>query len=321
MTFRPFHHLTLRVTELQSFGGAVRRIVLQDPDGWELPPFEAGAHLDVGLPQGGTRQFSLSGDPAARDRYELAVLARRDGRGGSAWMHDRLAAGDTLYASLPRNHFRFDSAYRRFILIAGGIGITPLRSMTFELERSGKPYELWYCAHDEARAAYVDDLRARIPRGRLNLVFSNGAMERRLDLVSLLVNVREDTAVYCCGPAGFMHAVRGATRQWPEGTVRFEAFAGRAADDMITTREFEVELARSGVTIPVRRGQTILQALREHEVEVESSCEAGVCRTCKTTFREGRPVHRDLVLTADERKTSMLICVSGCSSERLVLDL
>jgi vanillate O-demethylase ferredoxin subunit len=321
VTFTPFHHLTLRVVQVHSFGSAIKRIVLQDPDGWELPPFEAGAHLDICLTQGGVRQFSLSGDPAARERYEIAVQASREGRGGSAWLHDRVAAGDTLYASLPRNHFRLDPAYRRFILIAGGIGITPLRSMTFELERSGTPYELWYCARQEAAAAYVEDLRARIPRGRLHLVFDEGAPGRQLDAAALLGDVQADTAVYCCGPASFMDAVRQATRHWPEAAVRFEAFSPPQAADVIPTREFDVRLARTGLTIPVRRGQSVLQALREHNIDVQSSCEAGVCRSCKTSFLEGSPVHRDLVLNAEERRSSMLICVSGCSSERLVLDL
>jgi vanillate O-demethylase ferredoxin subunit len=302
-------------------GDAIKRIILQDPDGWELPPFEAGAHLDICLPQGGVRQFSLSGDPAARERYEIAVQASREGRGGSAWLHDRVAVGDTLYASLPRNHFRLDPAYRRFILIAGGIGITPLRSMTFELERSAKPYELWYCARQEAAAAYVEDLLARIPRGRLHLVFDEGAPGGQLDAAALLRDVQADTAVYCCGPAGLMDAVRQATRHWPEAAVRFEAFSPPQAQDLVRAREFEVKLARTGLTIPVRRGQSVLQALREHNVEVESSCEAGVCRSCKTGFLDGSPVHRDLVLSAEERKSSMLVCVSRCSSERLVLDL
>jgi ferredoxin len=118
-----------------------------------------------------------------------------------------------------------------------------------------------------------------------------------------------------------MRAVREATRHWPEGAMRFEAFAPPQAQDLGAAREFDVTLARAGRTIPVRQGQSILQALREHEIEVESSCEAGVCRSCKTRFLEGSPVHRDLVLSAEERRTSMLICVSRCSSRRLVLDL
>jgi ferredoxin len=118
-----------------------------------------------------------------------------------------------------------------------------------------------------------------------------------------------------------MDAVRQATRHWPEAAVRFEAFSPPQAADVIPTREFDVRLARTGLTIPVRRGQSVLQALREHNIDVQSSCEAGVCRSCKTSFLEGSPVHRDLVLNAEERRSSMLICVSGCSSERLVLDL
>lgn len=321
MAFKPFHHLTLRVTQVEPFGSAIKRIILQDPDGWDLPPFDPGAHIDLRLPQGGVRQFSLSGDVAVRNHYEIAVQASPGGRGGSKWVHDHVAAGDTIYTSLPRNHFRLDPAHSRLILIAGGIGITPLRSMTFELERRGTPYELWYCARQEAEAAYVDDLRTRIPGGRLHLMFDGGEAQRQVDFGSILGKVRPDTAVYCCGPAGLMHAVREAARDWPEAAVRFEAFAPPEADDLIDARQFEIRLARSGLTIPVRGGQSILQALREHNIEVESSCEAGVCRSCKTDFLEGSPIHRDLVLNADERKNSMLICVSGCSSERLVLDL
>lgn len=320
MAFRPFHHLTLRVAATQSFGSGIKRIVLQDPDGWELPPFEAGAHIDICLPQGGVRQFSLSGDPAARDAYELAVQASAGGRGGSKWLHDRVAVGDTLYASLPRNHFRLDRSYRRFILIAGGIGITPMRSMTFELERNRTPYALWYCAREETEAAYVDDLRARVRSGRLHLVFDEGVSERQIDVAAMLKEMHTDTAVYCCGPEGLMRDVREATRHWPEAAVRFEAFAPPEAEVTIA-RQFDVKLARTGLTIPVRPGQSVLQALREHNVEVESSCEAGVCGTCKTGFIEGSPVHRDLVLNAEQRRTAMLICVSGCASERLVLDL
>lgn len=320
MSFKPFHHLTLRVASLERSGDAVACIALEDPDGWELPAFSAGAHLDVRLPQGGVRQYSLSGDPAVRNRYEIAVRRISDGRGGSRWIHEGLAVGDTVYASLPRNHFALDASHADYLLIAGGIGITPLRSMTFELERIGKPYRLWYSARDEAHAAYVDELRRRIPRDRLRLAFTGESRSTRLDFAALLEEVRADTAIYCCGPASLMETVREATRHWPREAVHFEAFAAASAGEMGDAHGFDVELARSRRTIPVRQGQTILQALRENEVEVESSCEAGVCRVCKTDVLDGLPVHRDLVLSADERRTSMLICVSGCSSPRLVLD-
>jgi len=321
MVFKAFHHLTLRVTEVELVGGAIKRLVLQDPDRWELPPFEAGAHIDIRLASGGVRQYSLAGDPLARDRYEIAVLAMPGGRGGSTWVHDAVATGDTLYASLPRNHFRLAGDFARYILIAGGIGITPLRAMTFELQRAGKPYELWYCARDEAGAVFVDDLRERVPAERLHLVFDDGKVEGQLDVAALLGQPRAQTAVYCCGPASLMHAVREATHDWPEGAVRFEAFSPPEAEDVLGAKALEVYLARSAVTVPVRQGQSILQALREHDVEIESSCEAGVCGSCKSDYLEGTPVHRDFVLTADERRSSMLICVSGCTSERLVLDL
>ena len=197
MTFKPAHHLTLSIVELRTIGKSVRHIVLKDPDGWELPHFTAGAHLDIHLQQGGVRQFSLSGDPGVRDRYELAVLVQRGGRGGTAWIHDRLKVGDIVYASLPRNHFPLDATFDHFILLAAGIGITPLRSMTFALAHLGKTFELWYAARDEAGAAYIDDLRMRIPGSRLRLQFSNGQVERRLNLVELLADPPPNTAIYC----------------------------------------------------------------------------------------------------------------------------
>lgn len=320
MTFKPFHHLTLRVSSIKRLGNAIVCLELEDPDGWELPPFTAGAHLDLHLPEAGVRQYSLSGDPAVRNRYEIAVRRIGDGRGGSRWIHDKLSVGDVVYSSLPRNHFSLGPAYAEYILIAGGIGITPLRSMTFELGRAGKPYSLWYCARDEAHAAYVDELRARVPRERLSLTFTGPEQSARLDFGALLREARADTAVYCCGPSTLMNAVREATRHWPREAVHFEAFAPACAVEPGAEHAFEVELARSHRTISVQEGQTILQALREHGVEVESSCEAGVCRACKTDYLDGLPVHRDLVLSVDERRTSMLICVSGCSSKRIVLD-
>lgn len=235
-------------------------------------------------------------------------------------MHEALAVGDVVHASLPRNHFAIDASHEAFVLVAGGIGITPLRAMTFELDRSAKPYELWYCARDEASAAYVDELRARIPADQLHLAFSGGTSGRRLDLEALLRKVPAGTAIYCCGPAGFMNVVRDATRDRPVGMVRFEAFSGSDATGLGAERAFEVELARSGRRFSVRQGQTVLQALRENGVDVDSSCEAGVCGSCRTDYLAGLPVHRDLILSAEDRKTSMLVCVSGCSSERLVLD-
>lgn len=320
MTFKPFHHLTLRVTEAGTIAAGIRRIVLQDLDGWELPPFSAGAHIEVQLPSGGVRQYSLAGDPAVRDRYELAILKEQEGRGGSAAMHERVEPGDVVYASLPRNHFPLDASSDRALLLAGGIGITPLRSMTFELQRVGKPFELWYCATDEDSAAYVADLKQRIPPGQLHFVFDGRSAQRRLDVATLLREPRPGTTLYVCGPAALLHAAREATLHWPREAVRFEAFAPAQSDDLITGEAFEVRLERSGRTVPVRQGQSILQALREHDVEVPASCEAGVCRSCQTNYLAGTPVHRDLVLSPQERQSAMLICVSGCSSERLVLD-
>jgi len=320
VTFKPFHHLTLRVIEIESFGASIRRIVLADPDGWELPAFRAGAHVDLRIADGVTRQYSLSGDPFVRDRYEIAVLAHAESRGGSRWVHDTLAVGGTVHASLPRNHFPLDPLHDAVVLVAGGIGVTPLRAMSFELDRAGRPYEFWYCARDEESAAYVDDLRARIPADRLRIAFSRGAPDRRLDLPTLLQQVPTGSAIYCCGPVGLMNAVREATRDRPAGSVRFEAFSGSDAASLGAEQAFEVELARAGRRFPVSQGQTVLQALRENGVDIESSCEAGVCGTCRTDYLAGSPIHRDLILGVEERRKSMLVCVSGCSSERLVLD-
>lgn len=309
------------ITKIQSIADDVLNIELRDPDGWELPPFKAGAHIEIHLPNGLARHYSLSGNPAMNKQYELAVLNVKNGRGGSRFIHENLAPGDQVFASLPKNYFSLDLTFESYILIAGGIGITPLRSMIFELIERKKKFELWYCAREGHSAAYLEELNSIIPQDSLKVYFTHGNSNNRLRIDEVLRKCRDNTAIYCCGPYGLMDSVRTATSHWPLGTVIFEAFSGLDSDCSIGNFEFNVTLAKSKLTIPIHSGQSILSALRQHDIEINSSCEAGVCKSCITEFLRGTPIHKDLVLSSDERKRSLLVCVSRCSSDELILDI
>lgn len=309
---------TLRVHRLDRIAPQVRLVELRDPAGRGLPPAEPGAHIDLHLPDGAIRSYSLCGDPADRHAYRIAVLNVPGGR-GSGFVHGELALGTDLTISPPRNNFRFDAA-ARYLFIAGGIGITPLLPMIRRAGEQGADWVLQYCVRNAAAAPFLDDLRA-LPHGHVDLHAADDG--RRLAVDELLASTPVDVPVYCCGPQRLMEAVAAAAR--PDQDVRFEWFTPRpepvrrdAADD-----SFEVVCARSAVTVTVPAGTSILDALYAAGVEVDSSCEQGICGTCETTVLEGEPDHRDSVLSDAERAAgkTMMLCVSRARSARLVLDV
>jgi len=285
-----------------------------------LPTWTPGAHIDVTLPGGLVRQYSLCGRPASLLGWRVAVLLEPDGRGGSACVHHDLAEGDELSVSMPRNHFDLqnDDAY---LFVAGGIGITPMIPMIAEAQRLGRPWRLAYAGRSLATMAFVDDLR----RYGDKVTLWPGDEAGRMDLAALLAPLVPGTAVYCCGPASLLDDVaRHCDRLGlPAGTLHMERFtaldgaAGHAGD------RFDVELATSGQVISVAGGQSVLAALRAAGVDVLSSCEEGTCGTCETGVLSGMPDHRDTVLTAAEQAAGdlMMVCVSRSKTPRLVLDL
>ncbi len=293
---------------------------LEDPDGWPLPPFTAGAHVEVALPGGVLRRYSLCGDPQVGTRYTLGVLAQPDGRGGSAAMH-ALRVGDVLHVSLPHHGFAPDPRAGRHLFIAGGIGLTPFLSMLPGMLRDGADFRLHVCARSPAVTPFLPQLRTLREAGRVVFHHGEAGSPTRLDVAALLREQRAGDHVYCCGPTSLQDAVAAATGHWAPGTVHFERFGAPPAATSTAGPSYRVALARRGDEFTVMAGETLAQALQKHGVPLDVSCGAGTCGTCRTRYLEGEPLHRDLVLLPAERVHTLTPCVSGCAGGRLVLDL
>ncbi|WP_369137207.1 PDR/VanB family oxidoreductase [Modestobacter versicolor] len=290
-------------------------------NGRDLPAWTPGSHVDVLLRPGCERQYSLCGDTADRSRWRVAVLREPAGRGGSVALHDDVRVGDRLRVRGPRNHFSFEvtpgTAYR---LVAGGIGITPLRAMVAAAEEAGAEWTLDYAGRSRRAMAFADDLAAAHPgRVRLHAADEGG----RLDVAALLAEPRADTAVYVCGPTRLIDAVEAAAVSWPAAALHTERFEAKEFGEPVWPEPFEVELALSGGEVTVAPGQSVLDAVAGAGVVVLSSCRVGTCGTCETAVLEGAVEHRDSVLTPAEQEedTAMMICVSRAAGPRLVLDL
>ncbi len=308
----------VRVIATRQVAQDVRAFELVSADGRLLTPFTPGAHVDVQVPMGQVRQYSLCGDARDRARYMIAVKRETAGRGGSASMHADVEEGSILAIAGPRNNFPLAGAARRSVLIAGGIGVTPIAAMVRALAAGGQDWELHYCTRSRRHAAFHDELRA-LDNHRVLTYFSEAPV---LDAAALLRSQPEGTHVYCCGPAGLMRSVSAVTAHWAPGLVHFEWFAPPEQEAGMAA-PFEVELARSRKVLPVPQDRSVLGVLRANGVVVPSSCEQGVCGTCETAVLAGEVDHRDKLLSPAEREASrtMMICVSRARCERLVLDL
>jgi len=315
--------MTLRVERAEPAARGIQRFELRHPDGVELPPFTAGAHVRIKTPSGAMRQYSLSNDPAERDRYVIAVKREGDGRGGSLSLVDGVRAGQMIEVGEPENLFELDSKARSFVLIAGGIGITPMMAMARHLLAEGeRSFKLYYLTRDPEGTAFLDELRGPDFAPHVVMHHDGGNPANTFDLWPVLERPGSATGrhVYCCGPKPLMDAVRDMTGHWPASAVHFESFGGDTkphADD----KPFEVRLEHSGRTVTVPVGRSILEALRDEGVHVPSSCESGTCGSCKTRLIEGESDHRDLVLLDEEKSDHIMVCVSRAKSPCLVLDL
>ena len=296
---------------------------LARPDGSALPAFSAGSHIDVQLPGGGSRQYSLCNDAGERHRYRIAVLRDANSRGGSAAMHDAVKEGDTLLISEPRNHFPLVHG-ERALLFAGGIGVTPLLCMAQRLAAIGEDFTLHYCTRSPQRTAFRDEIAASAYAQRVRFHFDDGPPSQKLDLERTLGQPQPGTHIYVCGPTGFIDwVVRTAQALgWPQEQVHLEYF-GAAPQDTGGDRAFQVKIASSGVVYDVSAGQTVVHALQEHGIEILTSCEQGVCGTCITRVLQGECEHRDLYFTEEEkaRHDQFTPCCSRAKSPVLVLDL
>lgn len=312
--------LLVRAIRLQAEG--VHAFELAAPDGGDLPDVTAGAHVDVHLPGGHVRSYSLAGDPNDRSHWMLGVLRESAGRGGSKALHDQVRVGDSLVIGSPRNAFKLDPTAAHSILLAGGIGITPLKSMAHQLAAEGRSFELHYCARTGAHAAFVKELRALVPEGRLHLHFDEGDPTRGLDIAALLADPAAGTHVYYCGPGGFMKACADATAAWTPGSVHSEHFKAPEPKAALRTDGcFEVRLARSGGSVEVQPEQSIVRALELAGHRVPTSCLSGLCGSCKVGYLEGEVDHLDYILSDEEKRSCLTVCVSRATSPVLVLDL
>ena len=322
--------LSLLVRQVRYEGVGIQSYELVDPDGGELPPFDAGAHIDVHLPDGVVRQYSISSDPAERHHYVIGVLRDEQGRGGSKAVHATLHVQDVVRVSAPRNNFRLHDGARKVLLVAGGIGVTPLKSMAHALERAGVDYELHYCAKAPRHAAFRDEFRAMENAGRVHYHFDGGVPGQGLDLATLLAAPGDGTHVYYCGPSRFMKACAAATSAWAEGSVHFEHFkppvdaeAARKDGAASGAREggFVVRIHSTGLQVQVEPEQSIVDALQAVGVPVETSCCSGLCGTCKVRYLSGTVDHRDYILSDPEHAEYLTACVSRATSPMLELDL
>lgn len=321
--------LELRVARRWIEGESVVALDLVPPEGTLLPPIEAGAHVDVTLPTpiAGTpavRSYSPWGDPADRQRLRLAIQREEAGRGGSRHLFDDVREGDVLRVGAPRNLFALREDAPFCLLLAGGIGITPLLSMAARLARLGRPFALHHAARSRARAPLWSFTRALCgDRARLHL--DDGPAEDRLDLEALADAMPAGGEVWICGPAGFMTAATAAfARRLPEAAIHLEAFS--APSETVSPggdRAFELRLARSGLSLAVPADQSIVAVLAQAGIAIATSCEQGLCGVCLTPVRAGDIDHRDVFLSPDEqaRGDVMTPCCSRARSDVLVLDL
>jgi len=310
--------MRLRVRSITYLAEDINGYELVDPRGRDLPRFTAGAHICLRL--GGLfRDYSLWNDPAERRRYCIAVLREPEKGGVAQQVHDTVRAGDLVEVSLPRNNFPLAPA-ERYLLIAGGIGITPIMSMIAELRRQRADFQLHYCTRSPERTAFLDDLALLAAQGRVHFHYDGGDPARGLDIAATLRDPPPGTHLYYCGPAPLMVAASEAAKAWPAGAVHCEYFTAPAIG-FEEDQPFRVRLARSGVEYDVPAGETIVDVLRSHGIAVRTSCELGYCGTCLTRYVGGEPDHRDQALEPQDRDHYVLICCARSKSPVLELDL
>jgi len=313
--------LTVLVADVRAEAKDVITLELRAIAGGELPEFTPGSHLDVHLPNGLVRNYSLTNDWRERNRYVVGVGRAADSRGGSSYIHSSVRAGQQIKISAPRNNFPLDEASASFLFIAGGIGVTPIMAMVRWCIANGKSWRLIYAARSRQRTAFYEEL-CELGRDRVHFHFDDEA-GKVLDVAQAIASWKQGESIYCCGPAPLMEAVKALTENLPGGTVRFEWFTVPESDEPQESNSFTVRLKRSNIEFEVPEQKSILEVLEEHGYELPFSCREGLCGTCVTNVCSGEPDHRDYVLSDEERDSGkmMTICCSRSKSAVLTLDL
>lgn len=312
--------LILGVSDIRAEAKDILSVELRREDGGILPPFTAGSHLEIHMPGGLIRQYSLCNDPRERDRYVVAVGRSPTSRGGSEFVHRSLRVGHKLKVVGPRNHFPMAADAASHVFIAGGIGITPMLAMVRTAAAQNVPWRLYYLVRSRLRAAFLEDLA---PFGSQVILHCDDEAGGPCDLQTIFADVPRDAAIYCCGPGPLMAAVEQAAADHDPELLRFEFFAPRAISEDRSAEGFVVRLARSGQSITVSPEHTILEALEDNGVEISWACREGICGSCELRVVAGIPDHRDSFLSKSERDSNatVICCVSRALSDELTLDL
>lgn len=316
--------LEVRVISTKYEAEGITVFEMANHDGTPLPPFAAGAHIDIWISDTETRSYSLCSDPLDTNSYKIGVLKEEQGQGGSIWVHDHLHQGEVVKVSAPRNLFPLSSDAEKHVLLAGGIGVTPMIAMIHELESKGASYVMHLCARSADRTPFMDFLAPRVDAGTVQIHHDGGNPKAGLNIAALLKQHDAGTHLYYCGPTGFMAAAKDASSHWPKGTVHFEFFSSPddAADQAAgLDMPFQVKLSSSDEVYDVPADQSIVDVLRANGIDVDTQCEDGFCATCMTKYVSGEPEHRDSVLDEDDQKEFVLICCARSKTPLLELDL
>jgi ferredoxin-NADP reductase len=315
---KPITTIKTVVESVREGGADIKVFSLVDPDHWELPPFRPGAHIDLHLPNGPVRTYSLCNDPADNARYLVAVKRERDGRGGSVKLHDEVKVGDMIGVSLPRGGLRLDEDAKQSVFVAGGIGVTPFLSAASFLNRIGRnDFKLHLVVRGEPP---LEELLAPFIKTE-NVIIYDTTRYGRPDVASLVGRPSSGSMAACCGPESMLDDFERATSDWPGERVHIERFVPPVLPVDPNAKPYTLLLSRSKIETRVEPGQTMLDALSSLGIDIPASCCGGICGSCRVDWLEGSPVHRDRVLSPAERQRSLMVCVAGSAEERLVLDL
>lgn len=309
--------IRMRVAKRRDLTPSISEFTLVPVDQVDLPEFAPGAHVTIETPSGAMRRYSLVNDGTEPKEYVIAIKREPESRGGSSSMHDEAHEGYELTIEPPENDFPLTDV-QKYLLIAGGIGVTPIYAMARYLDKKGKALRIIYVSRSAEESAYLAELNEAFD-GRIIVHHDNGNLDDVYDFWDDFVTPRA-THVFCCGPKPLMEEIKAVSGHWPEGRIHFEDFkpVDVVREDDVA---FEVELKKSGETVTVPEDRSILEALRDAGHATSSSCESGTCGTCKTRLLAGDADHRDMVLMDEEKGDFIMICVSRAKSGRLVLDL
>ena len=312
--------IDVRLTAIRYAARDTNLYELTPLDGQPLPAYQPGAHIDLHLPNGVVRQYSLTEARSNPVSYTVGVKRDPASRGGSRYIHDELRVGRILKISAPRNNFALKEDASHTVLIAGGIGITPIRCMVQRLLERERSFALHYACRSRADAAFLNELR---DVAGASFHFDDESEGRFLDVAGIVAAASKDAHLYCCGPTPMLNAFEAATKDWPRAQIHVEYFTPKTEPAKAKKGGFTVELARSGQEFFIPEGRSILEVLLDEGVDVDYSCELGICGACEQRVISGTPEHRDSILSEEEQAENkrVMICCAGCKSERLVLDM